>query len=371
MNEADEEALFARLHARLKAEPMRPSPGVPDPALSRVEASLRTLATGLDKAMQRLDLLERELDTRVETTVSRELAELRIQVDQIDAKLRNRMPIAVRERIEEKRRERRPLWPITIVAIAAFILVGAGAAATFWAPPWTGRLRPALVEQYQRARSMVTLKQPSQHLDEAVPTQTAATAPAIPPAPPPARIAAPPAAPPPAPPAAAPPSSLPVPAPRPAKAADDQASTAAHPVLLPGGTAAVAAAAPVAAPATAAPPAPAGADRAATDEGRQSAYASPPPPPRPQTTEQAMSQPSLTVLRIRATARSWVEVMGDGRRPLIRRLFQPGETWEGDSPGPLLLSTGNAAALVVLVDGKPFALPGPGVLHDVPVSGPG
>ncbi len=73
---------------------------------------------------------------------------------------------------------------------------------------------------------------------------------------------------------------------------------------------------------------------------------------------------------LRARAETWVQVRdGQGGPVLVNRVLRPGETWAAPARGGLLLSTGNAAALEILVDGQPgLGLTGnQAVRRDVPM----
>jgi cytoskeleton protein RodZ len=74
---------------------------------------------------------------------------------------------------------------------------------------------------------------------------------------------------------------------------------------------------------------------------------------------------------LRAQAETWVQVRaGQGGQVLLNRVLQPGESWTAPAREGLLLSTGNAGGLEMLVDGQP--VPGLGgaraVRRDVPIS---
>ena len=70
-----------------------------------------------------------------------------------------------------------------------------------------------------------------------------------------------------------------------------------------------------------------------------------PAPPRPE-------EPGRIVLR--AKAETWVQVRDRPGGPiLVNRVLRPGETWAAPAGDGLLLSTGNALGLEILVDGQP------------------
>jgi cytoskeleton protein RodZ len=54
---------------------------------------------------------------------------------------------------------------------------------------------------------------------------------------------------------------------------------------------------------------------------------------------------------LRATGDSWVQVKERGAQPLIAKMMKAGETFTVPDRGNLLLSTGNAGRVEVLVDG--------------------
>ena len=57
---------------------------------------------------------------------------------------------------------------------------------------------------------------------------------------------------------------------------------------------------------------------------------------------------------LRARAETWVQVRDRQGGPiLVNRVLRPGDTWTPPAREGLLLSTGNAAGLEILVDGQP------------------
>lgn len=90
-----------------------------------------------------------------------------------------------------------------------------------------------------------------------------------------------------------------------------------------------------------------------------------PPPPAP-----PAPAPRLRSLSLRADAAVWVEVRHEhGGRVVLNRTMQPGEIWTVPADPDLMLSTGNAPGLELIVDGQPQPLPRGkgGVLRDVPL----
>ena len=121
---------------------------------------------------------------------------------------------------------------------------------------------------------------------------------------------------------------------------------------------------------------------------RPAAVAPPPPvavalPPPPPPVNAAVAAPPGTPVAVaaaaagagitlRTTADVWVRVSDRQGKPLLNRFMHAGDTWTvppDSQPGQLLLSTGNAGATEVLVDGQ--AVPALGksgaVRHDVPL----
>jgi cytoskeleton protein RodZ len=101
-----------------------------------------------------------------------------------------------------------------------------------------------------------------------------------------------------------------------------------------------------------------------------------PPPLASQTIDAAtqapaamsQAQPPRQVL-LRATADSWVEIRQKGGRTLLRRTLRPGETWPIPADPTLLLSSGNAGVLELVVDGVATRLAPAkgGMIHDMPL----
>jgi len=91
-----------------------------------------------------------------------------------------------------------------------------------------------------------------------------------------------------------------------------------------------------------------------------------PPPP----VATAPPQPAEGRVVLRAKADSWVQVReGRGGPVLVNRVLRPGESWAAPAKEGLLLSTGNAGGLEILVDGQvvPGLGPGRAVRRDVPM----
>jgi Flp pilus assembly protein TadD len=113
--------------------------------------------------------------------------------------------------------------------------------------------------------------------------------------------------------------------------------------------------------------------RALPDAAQPTAVA-PPPAPRPAAPADppaSASQPAAGVV-LQARADAWVRVAERHGRALVNRLMHAGESWSvppGSDPAQLLLSTGNAGGIEVLVDGQPVPSLGKegAVRHDIPL----
>ncbi|HYZ31398.1 MAG TPA: DUF4115 domain-containing protein, partial [Crenalkalicoccus sp.] len=80
--------------------------------------------------------------------------------------------------------------------------------------------------------------------------------------------------------------------------------------------------------------------------------------------------PAEPHILLRARAESWIQVRDRAGGPvLVNRVLRPGETWTVPPRDGLLLTTGNAGGLEILVDGQPAPGLGPGsaVRRDVPL----
>ncbi len=399
MNDAEEEALFARLRRGLElvrrdacvAQGDGPvAPAGPDPettaALARVEASLRTLASNVEALARRADGVDAALETRVETTVARTTAGLRAEIERLSSALASFSPRPDPVRPDPVRPDparlaarpvpdragpatpppRRGIGRALLTVFVALVLIVLGATAATrlgygpdrlpisqnlqqrfsawraaWLPGWmvpsSGQAQPSAP-----SASADPAPKPSKMADAAAPPTTpprAAAAPTTPAAPaplPPAAFVAAATPPPPAPPPPPPPPAPPVAAAVPAPTAQ-------------------------AAPAPSAPAATPAPDTTPTDTDQAAAPTSPPPP----------SHASGIVLRAKAPV--WVEVRERRGRILLRRTLQAGETWSApaDSDPDLLLSAGNAHSLELTVNGAPQPLPATkgSVLRDARIDG--
>ncbi|MCB4822659.1 helix-turn-helix domain-containing protein [Roseicella aerolata] len=133
---------------------------------------------------------------------------------------------------------------------------------------------------------------------------------------------------------------------------------------------------PVAAP-TLSPPA---AMPAAPPPGPTAAAAAPPPgparPATPPTTSPAAPPAAAPVpaagegrVLLRARAEVWIQVREPRGPVLVNRVLRPGESWQVPPKEGLLLSTGNAGGLEILVDGQvtPGLGAGQSVRRDLPI----
>jgi cytoskeleton protein RodZ len=186
------------------------------------------------------------------------------------------------------------------------------------------------------------------------PAASASPVPAPMPAPTPTVAALPPAPPPPS---AEPalPAVQPAPAPEPVAAASQAAVPAATPAPPPPAVeppVTVAAEPPAAAP----PPPVAAAAPTPAPAAEPPAPAAPPPAPAGQ-------------ILLHAKADSWVEVRNRQGVSLMGRILRAGESWTVPEQSGLVLSTGNAGGLELLVDGKPAPSLGAmgTVRHDIPL----
>ncbi len=124
MNDTDEEVLFARLRGGLEALRGRAALGVAaDPALAaavaRVEASLRSLAAGLERLAERADATESGLESRIEKAVARATASMRADLDRLALRPSPSVPAAT------KRPRRVGLGLVVLVIV---VLISAAAA---------------------------------------------------------------------------------------------------------------------------------------------------------------------------------------------------------------------------------------------------
>jgi cytoskeleton protein RodZ len=120
---------------------------------------------------------------------------------------------------------------------------------------------------------------------------------------------------------------------------------------------------------TAAGPTPAGSPPAATANppvaaanapaAPQTAMATPQAPPTPATPAGDSSTGTAGRIEIRATADCWVQVRAPDQSIVFSRVLKSGETYRVPARSGLVMRTGNAGALTIVVDGKPAPSLGP------------
>ena len=154
------------------------------------------------------------------------------------------------------------------------------------------------------------------------------------------------------------------------------AALAANPRLSSGlfpGSAAAGTSEPAASPAPPAPavagPTPTGSPPAATANppvaaanapaAPQTAMATPQAPPTPATPAGDSSTGTAGRIEIRATADCWVQVRAPDQSIVFSRVLKSGETYRVPARSGLVMRTGNAGALTIVVDGKPAPSLGP------------
>lgn len=121
---------------------------------------------------------------------------------------------------------------------------------------------------------------------------------------------------------------------------------------------------PAAAPPTPAsnPPAAAGNPPAAAANApaaSQTAMATPQAPPTPAAPAGDSSAGTAGRIEIRATADCWVQVRAPDQSIVFSRVLKSGETYRVPARSGLVMRTGNAGALTIVVDGKPAPSLGP------------
>jgi cytoskeleton protein RodZ len=118
------------------------------------------------------------------------------------------------------------------------------------------------------------------------------------------------------------------------------------------------AAAPGAAPAGN-PPVPPPAAQANASAPPQTAMAPPQTPPAPAPPAGDSSAPAAGRIEIRATADCWVQVRAPDQSIVFSRVLKAGETYRVPARSGLVMRTGNAGALAIVVDGKTAPALGP------------
>jgi hypothetical protein len=366
MDEAEEEALFARLRTQLRTIPAPSAAPHSETevmrSLARVEASLRTLAGGLDSLARRVDALEGGLDPRIERAVARASAALRLDVDRLEARLSTASPATTEQRALARAR---PFVLIGLVAVA--LIAFAMAAARLGYLPRAEPLRPVTASRSGEAGSRMATSRPG------APFQGpgAQSSSAGPRAPSYGAQAQHPGA--------------------PSGAHVGQSSHAEENPALARKTALIAVQ-PELVPTTRQPGPTSGPDQVDLPmigpEPRNATAST--PPARPQSppkadpgrgaanaasgsqsglahaaTPPAPAQPKLA---LQATAPCWVVVRNQDGKTLVRRLMKPGEVWDAPDEADLRLTTWNPGALTLLVNGKPEALPRGSALRDMPLN---
>lgn len=381
MDDAEEEALFARLKrglalvrrdASLAQTDGAVAPAGPDPettaALTRVEASLRTLASNVEALARRADGVDTAIETRVETTVARTTAGLRAEIERLStaiaalsapAEVARPEPVRVTpparpipERVSPMAAPPRRFGVargfLTVLIVLLLIALGVTAATRLgyglnrlsvgrnlqerfsaWRSAWLPQQGAPPAEQAQASTPPVAADPAAKPLV----TADASVAP-----PPPAAIT-----------------------PVPATVPPSPRSAAAAPPLPPAPPASSVADTPPAPPAASAPAAPAAATAPATNESTENAAQTAPSVPPPAATK-------ASGVTLRAKAPVWVEVRERKGRILLRRTLQAGETWSAppNLDTDLLLSAGNVRNLELSINGTPQPLPTAkgGVLRD-------
>ena len=113
---------------------------------------------------------------------------------------------------------------------------------------------------------------------------------------------------------------------------------------------------------TAAGPTPAGSPPAAAANAPaapQTAMATPQAPSTPATPAGDSSTGTAGRIEIRATADCWVQVRAPDQSIVFSRVLKSGETYRVPARSGLVMRTGNAGALTIVVDGKPTPSLGP------------
>ena len=62
---------------------------------------------------------------------------------------------------------------------------------------------------------------------------------------------------------------------------------------------------------------------------------------------------------LRARAESWVQVQGANNELLLTRMLRPGDSYHAPNRTDLVLMTGNAGAIEIMVDGEALGTLGP------------
>jgi cytoskeleton protein RodZ len=356
-DEQDDDALFDRLAKSLDAvredAALARSGGAAGvtASVNRVEAELGRLAAAIDGLTERVAAQQRAAAAR-DAAAAKSAAELQALRQTVEALSRR-----VQEQdsaLAEQPVPRRPRAGLIAIVLAAFILVG-GAIAAWLAVGWHPTMGQ-LTDRFTSRVSELAGFGPPQHPPSA-PELAQSAAPAAPVLPPPgpAQVEAAPVTPDPviaaAPNTPAPPEAPPVQAPPPTATAAPAPTQPASPLPVPPPASVASAPPPAEAPPVQVPP-PAATAAAAPTQPANPLPVPPPasvasaPPPAEARPVQAARQVTL-----RATADAWVEVRQKSGRTLLRKTMKPGETWPVPADPTLLLTSGNASVLELVVGG--------------------
>jgi hypothetical protein len=368
-DEQDEDAMFERLANTLRAvrqdaELVRSSgaEGIAA-ALARTEAELRSLTTGIEALHQRV-AQQQAVTVRLEAAAAKGDADL-LELRQTVEALSRRVVQQAESLAALSARKPRPRTAARFgAALAVLILVLAGGAAAWVASgrePTLGALAHLSVVRLSKLSGIDLAGTGEQTQRDAAVARAPASSPPQAPAAPTAAEAHVPADPPPT--AAAPAPVMPPVAP----ASPVQASG-----TVPPPPAQVAAAVPVPPiqPPAAVPPA-VQAPQAVTTAEAAAPPAAPPEPTAQAATAPPQPVPPLPVtqhqLALRATANAWVQVRQKDGHVLLSRTLKAGETWAVPAEPDLILDTGNADGLELVVNGAATRLTGAkgGVIHNV------
>jgi hypothetical protein len=362
-DEDDEDALFDRLAKSLGAirqdAELARSAGVQatSESVARTEAELHRLATGTDALRNQVDQ-QRAVTMRLEAAVDKSDADVQDLRRTVEGLLHREWAQAEASAMPSARKPRRRVGVLIGMALVVLIL-GGGAVA------WNGSGREPTFRTL--AHRVVAQLSEFTGIDLGALVEPAQTA----------RIAA-----------QATPTPAPIsqPAPAAASAAVGVISAKTPSVVPPAPAEPPAAAPPPAQTAAVAPPPSAETPVAAAPPPAQTAGAIPPspvtlapaavlPPDQSETPAAAAAAPSSQPgqashqILLRATGTTWVKVSQKGGGVLLRRTMKAGETWPVPDDPDLILDTGNAVGLELMVDGVPTKLPVTkgGVIHNLPL----
>jgi cytoskeleton protein RodZ len=114
---------------------------------------------------------------------------------------------------------------------------------------------------------------------------------------------------------------------------------------------------------------PAAPDTPAATDGSAAPASAAPAPVASEAAAAPAPAPDANRLVLRATKTAWVEVREPSGSVLLNRVLKPGETWAVPPRSDLLLTTGNAWGMEIVVDGATTVGLGPGkaVRHNIPL----